>query len=262
LGRPEDLLWILNPESLAAIIVARRALTADLRAAAARLEDLAGDGASPALLHRTRAVVLSALRDPAAEDEANRAVRLAPMSVEAYLVRARVRRRAGDLAGARADVAAGFERAPADPRLLELNGMLDLDNGRAGSAIIALERAVEQGGLKSARGPLARALMANHRYEAAVDQWTQALKDEPDNPQAFLGRARALLHLGLVDRALADLEQAAEWSADDPVVLAKVAITYARALPGRPQRLRRWLHQVCRVYESWRGPVGGRRPPS
>ena len=155
---------------------------------------------SPALVHRTRAVLLSALGDPAAEAEASHAVALAPESHDAYLVRARVRRRAGDLKGALADVEAGLSREPGDPRLLELSGLLESETGHPAAALIVLGRALIHGAPASVHAAKALALMALGRNEAALEEWSLALDEDPEDPRLYLGRARTLILLRRWDR--------------------------------------------------------------
>ncbi|HEX8202181.1 MAG TPA: tetratricopeptide repeat protein, partial [Isosphaeraceae bacterium] len=128
-----------HPEDLAALPAAGPALAEDLRRAAGRLAT-----ATDAPARLTRAVLLSALGDPGAPAEASRAVERAPGSA-ARLVRARVLRRAGDRAGALADVQTGLDLDPNDPRLWELRGLLQVEQGRAEAALADLDRALRLG---------------------------------------------------------------------------------------------------------------------
>src|SRR5262249_36838486 len=137
----------------------------------------AGDAAARAPVHRTRAVFLSALGDPGAEVEASRAIALAGGSPDAYLVRARVRPRAGDVQGAMADVEAGLAREPGDPRLLELSGLLKAETGHPGAALVALGQAVVRGAPGTVHAAKGLALMALRRDEASLEEWSLALED-------------------------------------------------------------------------------------
>ena len=73
LRRVEDLFWLNRPDDLTILPGGGPSLTADLREADTRLRPLA-DGnpavTAPSRIHRTRAVLLSALNDPTAEAEA------------------------------------------------------------------------------------------------------------------------------------------------------------------------------------------------
>src|SRR5439155_9229208 len=130
-------------------------------------------------------------------------------SADAHLVRARVRRRSGHRLAALADVESALALVPADPRLLELRGVLKTETGNPEGALIDLDRAILRGAQGTVRVPRALALMALGRDEAAVRDWSLALDDDPEDPEAYLGRARARIRLRLHDRALVDLEQAA-----------------------------------------------------
>jgi tetratricopeptide (TPR) repeat protein len=195
-------------------------------------------------------VLLSALGDPAAEAEASRAVALAPESHEAYLVRARVRRRAGDLREALADVEAGLAREPGDPRLLELWGLLESETGHPAAALIVLNRAMLRGAAASVHAAKAQALMALGRDEEAVGEWSLARDDEPEDPRLCLGRARALIRLRRWARALADLDEAADGAGDHPALLVQVTLNAAACLPARPDRFPQWLAQARRTFAA------------
>ena len=147
---------------------------------------------------------------PPPRPRADRAIALAPESADAYLVRARVRRRSGDRRAALADVESALALVPGDPRLLELRGVLKTETGNPAGALIDLDRAILRGAPGTVRMPRALALMALGRDEAAVRDWSLALDEDPEDPEAYLGRRQALIRLRLHDRALVDLEQAAD----------------------------------------------------
>jgi serine/threonine protein kinase/Tfp pilus assembly protein PilF len=246
LSRLDDLLWLKSPDDLAILPGGDRALRADFTKALQRLHVAQVDGKdflpeAPALVHRTRAVLLSALGDPAAEAEASRAIALAPGSHDVYLVRARVRRRAGDLKGALADVETGLAREPCDPRLLELSGLLESETGHPAAALIILDRALIRGAPASIHAAKGLALIALGRGESALEEWSLALDDDPEDPRLYLGRARALILLGRWARALADLDQAADWAGDHPPLLSRITLASAVCLPARPDRFPQWL---------------------
>ncbi len=132
LRRADELSWLNRPDDLTLLPGGGPSLKTDLRATAERLRfAVVGGrgGASSARIHRTRAVLLCALNDPTAEAEASRAIELTPESAEAYLVRARIRRIAGNRAAALADVESALTLVPGDPRLLELRGILKTETG-------------------------------------------------------------------------------------------------------------------------------------
>jgi eukaryotic-like serine/threonine-protein kinase len=262
LRRVDELSWLNRPEDLAILPDGGPSLTADLRATAERLRSAAVEGragAASARFHRTRAVLLGALNDPAAEAEASRALELTPESAEAYLVRARIRRIAGDRVAALADVESALTLVPGDPRLLELRGLLKTETGNPEAALIDLDRAILRGAQGTVRTSRALALMALGRDEAAIRDWSLALDDDPEDPGAYLGRARALIRLGLHRRALGDLEQADYWAADNPLLLQRITGSYALCLGSQPGRFPRWMRLVRRTWSAW---IAAARPAS
>jgi serine/threonine protein kinase/Tfp pilus assembly protein PilF len=255
-GRVEELLWLNDPDDVAELPGGGRSWRTDLRAATVKLgaESEAGRIA-PALAARTRAVLESSMGRPQAAAEANRAVALAPQSADSYLVRARVRRRLRDTEGALSDVESALAIAPGDPRLLELRGTLKTESGNSQAALIDLNRAAVRGARGTIRAAKARTLLALGRSEAATEEWSLALEDDPEDPLAYLGRAQALIRLARWDRALVDLDQAAIWAVDNPGLLARIMVSYARCLLARPGRASRWIALARR---SWSAAVRAR----
>jgi Tfp pilus assembly protein PilF len=202
-------------------------------------------------MHRTRAVIYSALGDPAALPEATRAIALAPESADGYMVRARVRRRSSDLRGALADAERALALDPGDPRALELRGVLKTETGDPRQALTDLDRAIVRGAQASVRVRRAVTLMALGQDEEATREWSNALKDDPENPEAYLGRARAHVRLRQIDRALVDLEQAADWAAGNPGLSIRITFVYASCLGSRPDRLARWRSLAQRALSAW-----------
>ena len=84
---------------------------------------------------------------------------------------------------------------PGDPRLLELRGVLKTESGYPERALIDLDRAILRGAPATVRMPRALALMALGRDEAALGDWSLALDADPEDPEAYLGRAKALIRL-------------------------------------------------------------------
>jgi tetratricopeptide (TPR) repeat protein len=252
--RIDDLYWLVRPDELTILPGGGSALKTDLHEAGERLRLSALEnrqGTPRSRIYRTRAVILSALNDPAAETESSRAVALAPELADAYLVRAWVRRRSGKRRAALTDVDTALALVPGDPRALELQGILKTETGNAGGGLIDLDHAILRGAPGTVRAPRALALMALGRHEAAVRDWSLALDDDPEDPEAYLGRAQALIHLRRLDRALVDLEQAADWAADNPTLLPRITAAYAGCLGARPDRFPRWLRLARRAWSAW-----------
>jgi tetratricopeptide (TPR) repeat protein len=218
-------------------------LKTDLRVAAHGLARLTGGRDATAYrAGLTRAVILSALGNhQEAVATATRALALSPFSSEAYLVRARVRLFGGDHDGAAWDVERGLAVQPQQTSLIELHGILRLAAGDARGALGDFNKAITGGALDGIHAHKAAALLALGECEAAVSEWSLALRRDPELPQAFLGRARAYLQIRVWDLALADLEQAASWARSDPRLEIGILVAYLRCLPHRFDRLPRFL---------------------
>jgi eukaryotic-like serine/threonine-protein kinase len=250
----ESELAALDPDDVDRLPAGGRLLEADLHAVAAKMRIAAEEAkrgtVSPVGLstRMIRAAVLSALGNHTeALAEADRAVALGPLSAEARLLRARARRRAADPACAMADVESGLALAPGDTRLQTLCGRLLIEEGRPVEALATLDRAVALGAGQRARAARAEALWILARYQESMADWTLALRDDPEDADAFVGRARCFARLGRWEPALADLESAVDWSYDRPAVLARAALVYATCLTERPNRLSRVLGVAFRA---------------
>ena len=244
----------LDPDDVERLPAGGRSLTSDLQVAAEKLRISAerATGGSVLTVERSarmiRAALLSALGDHAgALAEADRAVALGRLAPDVRLLRARCRRRAADTRGALADVESGLALAPDDTRLLTLRGCLMIAQGRTVEALSALDRAVAAGAGTRAHAARAQALWELARYQESIAEWALALREDPEDADAFLGRARCFAKLGRWDPALADLESAVDWSYDRPTVLARAALVYASCLTERPNRLSRVLGLACRA---------------
>jgi eukaryotic-like serine/threonine-protein kinase len=238
-----------DPDELDLWPAAGPALVAELKSAAERLRSPSLDAPEAAIRHSlTRAVLLSAVGDPEALVEANRAIAWDPLSTRAYLVRARIRRRAGDLKGAWADVEQAIGVDPADPALLTLRGALETQSGKPAAGLADFDRALRRGAEGSVRRLRAQALMALGREQQALDDWSRAIAYDPEDPRAYLGRARAFFRLRRLDQALADLEQAAGWAGEHRRLLFPITLAYAACLPERPDRWQRVLSLSRRTW--------------
>ncbi|SIO46497.1 Serine/threonine protein kinase [Singulisphaera sp. GP187] len=250
LGRVEEL-PIDRPDELARLPLGGSALRADLRKGADRLALVAaGSGTAALKASLTRALLLAAVRDPAAEREANHAIALAPLSPQVYLVRGRVRRWLGVPRGAVSDADHGLELDRDDVRLLELRGRARIEAGSPRAGLADLDRAIQLGAGQSPRGARAEALLALGDPRGALRAWTDALNDDPEDPHAYFGRAKAYLQLRQPDLALTELEQASGWAGDQPGLNLALTLTSVRCLPGRPNQTPRVLALVRRAWTT------------
>ena len=89
--------------------------------------------------------------------------------------------------------------------------------------------------------------MALGQTEKAIQEWSLALRRDPELPEAYLGRARAHLRLSHWDLALADLEQAAAWSHSDPWIELGIVSAYFQCLRHSDHHFRRWCALAVRT---------------
>jgi serine/threonine protein kinase/Tfp pilus assembly protein PilF len=261
LGRLEEL-RLDDPAEIARLPVRGQALWDSVYAAAGRLKSDAGRPTAAGLQTLlTRTVLLAALHDPMALLEADRAVALAPLSAHVYLVRARVRQYQGRLREARDDLERGLELQSDEPQLWQLRGELKTAAGDPRGALADFDRAIQLGGGRTAHGPRAEAQLALGNAELAVRDWSLALLHDPEDPRAFLGRARAFLRLQRWDNARADLEQAAAWTDDWARLGWPIVAVYLRCLPARPDQFPRVLALARRTLAAPRTTVPVRPIP-
>jgi len=250
-GRVEEL-PIDRPEELAQLPMGGAPLRADLRRSATRLgAEADGSGAGALRARLNRALLLAALRDPAAEVEAERARASAPYSPQVDLVRGQVQLRLGRPRAAESDADLGLHLDPDDPRLLELRGRARLAAGNPREALTDLDRAISLGGANTAiRSARAEAFLAVGDATRALQEWGQVLSLDPEAPYAYLGRARTYLQLKKSNLAMTDLEQAAAWAGDQPELALALLLTAARCLPEQPGHLPRTLALTRRLLTS------------
>jgi tetratricopeptide (TPR) repeat protein len=251
-----------DPAEVARLPLPGPALWDSVYAAAVRLKSDAGRPSAAGLQALlTRTVLLAALRDPMARLEADRAVSLAPLSAHVYLVRARVQQYQGRLDEARADVERGLELQSDEPRFWQLRGELKATAGDPQGALADFDRAIQLGGGRTAHAPRAEAQMALGNADVAARDWSLALIHDPEDPRAFLGRARAFLRLQRWDNARADLEQAAAWTDDWASLGWPIVAGYLRCLPARPDQLPRVVALARRALAGRRTTVPIRSGP-
>jgi tetratricopeptide (TPR) repeat protein len=253
-ARRLDTLQLDQPDELALLPLGGRRLSADLRAAEDGLQRLAGSRPDETFRASLNLAVILAARgqNDAAVAAATRALQVSPYSPRAYLIRARVHTCAGDHQRARDDIQRGLSIQLNEPGLLELKGVLRAAAGDHTGALEDFDVAIVSGAVDRVHLHKASALVALGRVEAAVQEWSLALRRDPELPEAYLGRARAHLSLRQWDMALADLEQAASWAHSDPRIELGIVSAYFQCLSHRPDRLPRWLALAFRaVRDVW-----------
>ena len=238
--RPKGSFRLDDPTLLDLLPEPGLSLSDDLRATAEALAVPPDDAeTSPLPRMLTRAVLLSALGATEEADQvASDAAFLAPDAALPRLVRARIRYRQGDLAGALADLDTALALRPGDVESLTLRGQVLVESGEPVEGLADLERARVLGRddetVLFARG-LALAAVGNP--SAAIDSVTEAMAHDPQNPLLTLFRARLHLDNGRPTAAQADLDHAWSWSGDRPELRALVALQRAM-IPVAPASIK------------------------
>ncbi len=256
-ARRLDLLQLDDPAEISLLPVGGDRLAVDLRAAAQGLERFAR--ANPRETFRASlvlAVILAAQSRPAAAVEAATwALRASPDSPRALLIRARVQLFAGHIEGARADIERGLAIQFNEPGLLELRGVLHARDGDHRAALEDFDTAIAWGARDGVHQHKAAALVALGRDFQAVQEWSLALRRDPELAEAYLGRARSHIKLRQWDMALADLEQAASWANSDFKVELGIVFPYFQCLRTRPERVPRFLAIALRAANDLWGSI-------
>jgi serine/threonine protein kinase/Tfp pilus assembly protein PilF len=260
-----DALQLDRPEEISLLPVGGQRLIADLKTVAGALAGLARTDKDEAFrTSLVRAVILAALGEHrGALAAASAAIDISPFSANAYLIRARVHWFCGDEKNAWADVKRGLSIQPAYPGLLELRGVLRAHNGDEEGALDDFNEAIAQGTSDRIHLYKATTLARSHaepKLEKAVEEWSLALRGDPELPEAYLGRAQTQIRLHRWDRALADLEQAASWAHSAPGVELKIVWAYLQCLRDRPDRFSRWFVLAQRTARDVWGVLAERTP--
>jgi len=255
LGRVDP--WLVRrPEDLARLPLGGSALTADLQVVANRLTHTEADAANPADAldaRLNRVLILAALKEKKALEEADQAQALAPLSPRVYLVRGQTRLWLGDPAGAEQDALAGLELDHEDSRLLELRGVARLRLGKIQAGLNDLVRASRLDPAQpSIHGAKAEARLMLDNPRGALADWTQMLSLDPEAPAAYLGRARAYLHLYEGSKAMTDLEQASAWAGDRRDLGLALTWNALRCVAVQPNQFPRAVALIRRTWITQR----------
>jgi tetratricopeptide (TPR) repeat protein len=244
-----DEIQLDRPEDILRLPVAGRRLETDLRTAERALSQLAQTGKEETYRAAlNRAIILAALGQyQEAVRAASCALAVSSASPRAYLIRARISWYAKNEDGARRDVERGLRIQPHEPGLLELRGLFRLADGHPDRALRDFNDAMFFGAVDRIHIHKAEAQSALGQSEAAIQEWSLALRREPELPEAFVGRALANMQLGRWNMAVADLEQALAWAHSDPAVELRIILAYWRYVRNHPDRLPRWLELVERA---------------
>ncbi len=256
-ARRFELLQLDQPDELALLPLGGRRLTADLRAAAYGLDQLAlarQDETFRASL--TLAVILAAQgRNQTAVAAATRALQVSPYSPRGYLIRARVRAFGGDADGAKADIAKGLSIQFNEPGLLELKGVLRAASRRFPRRTRRLQHRERLGCARPNPSSQGVSLGRAGPRRGGGPGMVAGTATRPRASRSLSRSRRAHLKLGHWDMALADLEQAASWAHSDPRIELGIVSAYFQCLGRRTDRLPRFLALAWRAATNLWGAV-------
>ena len=216
---------------------------------------LAPSGALALLVRGSARVQLG---DPEGLADVERALELAPGYATGWYIRSVLRQRAGDEAGAEADLLRALQLDPSDARChANLGGVLARRGDEQG-ALRAFSRAIEldpgcaaawsnRGSLRGERGELAEAMRDHER----------AIELAPGQAQLWQNRSVARLRAGDLAGAEADLDRAVELDPSNVQVRYNRASFYSRH--PDPAVRPRALVEYDRLLELEPGFVEGRR---
>lgn len=155
------------------------------------------------------------------------AARSNPRDIDSVLAAARIMRRQGDKPGALALLDTAAPVAPDDARLLRDRGLLALELGALSRARTHLKKAVANGSRDwQTHSALGTALAAAGDQKAAQQQFTEALKQAPNNPVVLNNLALSMALEGRRGEAEEMLRRAAgsQPKADDKRVAQNLAL--------------------------------------
>jgi protein O-mannosyl-transferase len=138
-----------------------------------------------------------------------RAIELDPEMVEAWVNLGNALARKDDLNGALENYQKALEMDSKNPAILNNLGHVFLRTGQFAKAITNFEAALQiNPDFAQARFNRASALVAQQRPSAAIEEFERLLAGGNENPQIYLGKARALSQMGRTDEATVALGSA------------------------------------------------------
>jgi tetratricopeptide (TPR) repeat protein len=149
-----------------------------------------------------------------AEAECTQAIEINPKYADAYLNRANARRNLKDKEGALADFTKLIDLNLDDPQAYINRGVLYIEQFQDyNKAIADFNQALQ---LTNRKGDIAaiaydgrgNALAAQNKLQAAIDDFTQAIKQKQDFAQAYFNRGRVYTALDSREEAIQDFEKA------------------------------------------------------
>ncbi|WP_294250381.1 tetratricopeptide repeat protein [uncultured Sphingomonas sp.] len=183
---------------------------------------------SAGFVTRARAFVDRGMREAALADY-DRAVALDPNNVYAWSNRAMTRIQAGDLAGAKADLAKADAVDPTFVQNALVYGMLADAEQRTADAAAAYTRALEREPDNSyALYNRAQAYARLGLRDRAIADLSRSIAKDPEAATRYVARGNAYLDMGKLDAAIADFDKAHALEPDDEWALADRGLAHAQ----------------------------------
>ena len=175
---------------------------------------------SEGYVSRAKIFIERNLRGEALQDY-DKAVQLDPNNAYAWANRGITRVQAGDLAGARSDLAKAEAIEPSFVQNFIGRGMLADAEHRPADAVVAYSNALKREPTNSyALGQRAVAYAALGQSERSMGDLAALVDANPDDPQSYLTRGNAYLDLGRYDDALRDFDKAVVLAPGDALAVA------------------------------------------
>ena len=139
----------------------------------------------------------------------DRAIELGKNTAMVFLTRGTCRAALGDRELAMEDSDSALELEPDNPMVLHFRGNLDLEEGELDSAMEAFRRALQLApSWSEPREQIALVHRINDNADAAVDEQSTLVDQEPKNPSHLVNRALAYAELGKYQEANDDFDRA------------------------------------------------------
>jgi tetratricopeptide (TPR) repeat protein len=183
----------------------------------------------------------------------NEAIRLDPGSVDAYAERGSVHRARKDYPRAAQDFEAALKLAPSNNLLLAYLGVVYLEGGQPSLAADTLQKAVQGSGANQAVvwRFLGKARFALKQYDLAVHAYSEAIKGNPKDADAWFGRGLCREEQGELDLAQPDYTRGVELAGAYARHLTTYAVRQVRVANGTDEPLKVHGEVQVKVGDSW-----------
>ncbi len=159
---------------------------------------------------------------------ADKAIRIDPLSPDGYLIKSRVFRFLGKLQQADAEVRSAYKVAPNNPEVLELYGYLLLRERKEEGADLVLKSTENQFSTKDPEyySNLSNAYFFTHNSEMLVQLLTQSKNLNPDAVDPYTALAGVYNRQGQYDKAIQELQMALKINPDLALAVDQLGWSY------------------------------------